>query len=169
MHDIDAGKLAKHLAGHVPVGPVALGSIIKGARLRLGQSDQAFQICRCDLWIDHDHVGNGPSAGNRGKIAAGFIWRDDRHLATGNVSARADMSRSPITRNKTSIITVEQNDAFLGLKRHLLYGTSTVVRQPVACRATVSNVTAISAVQAGSRERISARQSAFLLKPRYSC
>src|SRR6267142_845061 len=74
-----------------------------------------------------------------------------------------------ITRNKTSIITVEQNDAFLGLKRHLLYGTSTVVRQPVACRSTVSNVTAISAVQAGSRERISARQSAFLLKPRYSC
>src|SRR6266436_4790297 len=43
----------------------------------------------------------------------------------GNVSARADMSRSPITRNKTSIITVEQNDAFLALKRDLDCGTPT--------------------------------------------
>ena len=44
----------------------------------------------------------------------------------GNVSARADMPRSPIARNKTINITFEPNDAFLTHKHRLQYKTEKI-------------------------------------------
>ena len=44
----------------------------------------------------------------------------------GNVSAHADMSRSPIARNKTINITFEPNDALLIHKHRLPYKTEKI-------------------------------------------